>query len=363
MRQVSHTEITRLSEPIFRLLDAAWQMMHWWIALMTLLYLLSGITVVKSDEVAVILRWGKLVGATHALQLHGSGLLFSFPRPIDEVVRVQTKHVWEVPVHTLASTNEWSLENTLDPLTQGYALTGDQNIVHVEMIARYRVRDPAEWAFYGPKAEDVLRVEVTGAMVRSLGEMGVDRVLAEGRKALVASAMRRAQAGLDASHSGLELSSLELTMLTPPISLAGDFDAVQSAFITAETRKKEAQAFAQRAIPKAQAEADTLIQSANAVSAADLSRATGDAEAFLALDREYRSDSAVIRERLYRDSVEKAIGSAAKVQWVPPPPAGGRYQGLRITLQNTQAGQPIPVPQKNESATPAQSGDEDIDNE
>jgi len=99
------------------------------------------------------------------------------------------------------------------------------------------------------------------------------------------------------------------------------------------------------------------------VAAADLSRATGDAEAFLALDREYRSDSAVIRERLYRDSVEKAIGSAAKVQWVPPPPAGGRYQGLRITLQNTQAGQPTPVPQKNESAMPTQSGDEDIDNE
>ena len=364
MRKVSHSEITRLSEPIFLLLDAAWQRMHWWIALMTLLYFLSGITVVKSDEVAVILRWGKLVGATPALQLHGSGLLFSFPRPIDQVVRVQTKHVWEVPVHTLASNNEWTVENSLDPLMQGYALTGDQNIVHVEMIARYRVRDPGEWAFYGPKAEDVLRVEVTAAMVRSLGEMGVDRVLAEGRKSLVATAMRRTQSGLDAAHSGLELSSLELTMLTPPFSLARDFDAVQSAFISAETRKKEAQAFAQSAIPKAQAEADTLIQSAKAVAAADFSRATGDAEAFLALDREYRTNSAVIRERLYRDSVEKAIGSAAKVQWVPPPPAGGRYQGLRITLQNTQAGQPNPAPQQKVLPTPPpESNDEDLNNE
>jgi hypothetical protein len=40
---------------------------------------------------------------------------------------------------------------------------------------------------------------------------------------------------------------------------------------------------------------------------------------------------------LYRDSVEKAIGSAAKVQWVPPP-VGGRYQGLRITIAPTEAG-------------------------
>ncbi len=134
-------------------------------------------------------------------------------------------------------------------MTQGYALTGDQNIVHVNMVARYRVRDPAEWAFYGPKAEDVLRVEVTAAMVRSLGEMGVDRVLADGRRELVATATRRAQAGLDAAHSGLEISSLELTRLAPPAALASEFDAVQSAFIGAETAKKEAQAFAETAIP------------------------------------------------------------------------------------------------------------------
>ena len=50
------------------------------------------------------------------------------------------------------------------------------------MVARYRVKDPAEWALYGPNTEDVLRVEVTAAMIRSLGEMGVDQVLSEGRK-------------------------------------------------------------------------------------------------------------------------------------------------------------------------------------
>ena len=169
---------------------------------------------------------------------------------MDEVVRVQVKRVWEVPVTTLAS-DEYSAPSstaptrtspraedededaepdeatanaaTLDPLTQGYALTGDENIVHVEMVARYRVRDPAEWAFYGPKAEDVLRVEVSAAMVRSLGEMGVDRVLSDGRKDLIATAARRTQAGLDASHSGLELSSLELTRLSPPVCFSRRF--------------------------------------------------------------------------------------------------------------------------------------------
>ena len=67
---------------------------------------LSGITIVKPDEVAVILRWGRLVGDTPALQEHGPGLLFAFPRPVDRVVRVQVKHVWEVPVSTLTAARD-----------------------------------------------------------------------------------------------------------------------------------------------------------------------------------------------------------------------------------------------------------------
>jgi membrane protease subunit HflK len=327
------SEIGRMAAPLAGVLDAAWQRMHWWIGAMALLYLLSGITIVRSDEVAVILRWGRLVGDAPGLQQHGPGLLFSFPRPIDRVVRVPVKNVREVSVTTLASTDGG---DSFNPIIQGYALTGDQNSVHVNMMARYRVRSPAEWSFYGPKAEDVLRVEVTAAMVRSLGEMGVDHVLAEGRQQLVAITTRRAQAGLDAAHSGLEISSLELTRLAPPASLASDFDAVQSAFIGAETAKKEALAFSERAIPAAQTFAVSSVQAAQADSASEISKAKGESEAFRALAKEYRANPAVVRERLYRDAVEKAILAAGGVRWIPPP-IGGSYHGLRITIGPTRS--------------------------
>src|ERR1700719_3278983 len=100
--------------------------MHWWVAAMGILYALSGITIVKPDEVAVVLRWGRLVGDTPALQEHGPGLLFAFPRPVDQVVRVQVKRVREVPVIELMASvdeDEGSLAS-LDSLTQGYAITG-----------------------------------------------------------------------------------------------------------------------------------------------------------------------------------------------------------------------------------------------
>jgi membrane protease subunit HflK len=323
--------------------------MHWWIGLMALLYALSGITVVKPDEVAVVLRWGRLVGETPALQEHGPGLLFCLPRPIDRVVRVPVKHVWEVAVNTLANIAPADPEEmpaspasptTLDPTTQGYALTGDQNIVHVQMMARYHVRDPAEWAFYGPKADDILRVEVTAAMVRSLGEMGVDRVLADGRKGLIATVTMRAQKGLDAARSGLELSSLELTRLAPPAALASDFDAVQSAFIGAETKKKEAQAFAEVVVPQAQGDANTKTQAARGATDASLAVARGDAQAFAALAREYHANPVVVRERLYRDALDRAL-AVATVRWIPPP-VNGRYNGFRVSLTPAGGGPVAP---------------------
>jgi membrane protease subunit HflK len=321
--------------------------MHWWIALMALLYAVSGITVVRPDEVAIVLRWGRVVGETRAAQERGPGLLFALPRPIDQVVRVKTQRVSELSIQTLAEPAGMfgGFGDSLDPIRVGYALSGDQNIVHVEMMARYRVRDPADWAFTGPKAEDILRVEVSAAMVRSLGELGVDHILADGRKDLIASATRRAQDGLDAAHSGLALVSLELVNLGPPRALAPDFDEVQSAFIETETQKKNAQGFAQSAIPSAHAGADAAVQAARADAAAADARARGDAEAFLALESEYRVHSALVRERMYRDAVERAIGSAQEVRWLPPP-VGARYQGLRVQVDVQKAGErPVAPPE------------------
>ena len=314
--------------PLARVLDAAWRRMHWWLAAMVVLYALSGLRIVKPGEVAVVLHWGHVVGGTH-----GPGAMYALPWPIDEVVRAPVKQVSELRIDTLLDTQPGS---SLDPVKEGYALTGDHNIVHVQIVAHYRVRDAVAWAFYGPNADDALRTEVTAAMVRSLGEMGVDRVLSDGRKQLIATATRRAQAGLDAAQSGLELTGLELTRLAPPVAVAREFDAVQSAFIGAETAKKTAQAYAESAVPAAQAAANQAIQSAHADAASTQALAESDARAFVALAEQVRQNPIVVRERLYREAVEKALARAS-VSWVPPP-AGARYPDFRIELERTDAG-------------------------
>src|SRR6202167_1863187 len=87
-----------LASPLVWLSDALWRRMHWWIAAMAILYALSGITIIKPGEVGLTLRWGERLEG-----LHEPGLMFALPRPIDEVVRVDVKHVSELRIDTLVS--------------------------------------------------------------------------------------------------------------------------------------------------------------------------------------------------------------------------------------------------------------------
>ena len=79
------------------------------------------------------------------------------------------------------------------------------------------------------------------------------------------------------------------------MALANAFDAVQSAYIGAETNKKDAQAYAETVVPQAQAQANAAVQAALGAADADMAMARGDAAAFAALDREYRANPVVVR--------------------------------------------------------------------
>jgi membrane protease subunit HflK len=298
---------------------------------MALLYAGSGITVIPPDQVALVERWGRLVGDSPGTQLHGPGLLWAWPRPVDRVLRVSTQRIWQVDIATLAAPpGQKGGDETLDPLRVGYALTGDQNIVQLEVLASYRIQDPVAWAFHGPDAEGVLRSEITAALVRSLGEMGVDEVLAAGRKKLVGQATIRAQAGLDTAHSGLALVSLQLRTLAPPQALKADFDKVQSTYIEAETARSDARAFAQSVVPRAQADADAQIQEVRGGAATLLAQARGARQAFLDLARQYQANPEVVQEGLYRDNVDAAISNAGEIRWIPPPTGGSH--GVRLII-------------------------------
>ena len=49
------------------------------VVVVVVLIAVSGIRIVKSGNVAIVLRFGKLVGNTYEDQIHEPGLMFAFP--------------------------------------------------------------------------------------------------------------------------------------------------------------------------------------------------------------------------------------------------------------------------------------------
>jgi membrane protease subunit HflK len=292
-------------------------------ALVALGILVSGVTVVRPDEVALVLRFGRLTGHTRADQVHGPGLLLALPYLIDEVVRVPVKRIQETRIDVLTGGRQPGGDD-LDVTKEGYALTADHNIVQAEVVLKYQIVDPAVWALRISAPDALVRDTVVGALTRTLGEMAIDPVLGDRKKELLSRAQARAQARLDADGPWVRLVALELTSIRPPLAVAPVFDAVHSAFVERETLVGRARGYREQGLPKAAAEAQAAIRDAEAEATARLATARGEAAAFLAIQAEYHRNPAVVRQRLYREAMEQVFLAVGGRVLVPPGADGGR---------------------------------------
>ena len=280
----------------------------------------SGITYVRPNEVALVLRFGKLVGNNPAEQIHGPGLLFAFPYLIDEVVRVPVKRVLQAQLTAFSGDdisggnnqdNLWSQSgDSLDPTVIGYCITGDKNIVHVRITVKYVVTDPVQYALRIHNVPSLLLNAVAGATDKSIGAVKVDSVLAEGKRALASAISKSAQKTLDGAASGISIAAIEFKEVKPPDAVASNFEDVTKAYTDKKTKVDQARAYHEKHLPAAEAERWRLIQDAQAFSADRIGRAKGEASSFRNVYSEYRTNPMVVRERLYYEAVEKIMSKA-----------------------------------------------------
>jgi len=321
--------------PVLSSLEGTLGYLRWILPLLTFGYLVSGVVVVGSDEVAVVLRFGELSGGSAASAQKYPGMHYTLPRPFDEVVRVNVKKVYELEIkelHARGGTASFPME-TINPTQEGYVLTGDRNVVQVDMVARYLVSDPVAFALHQAQPEEVLKSSIMAATVQTMGEVEVDMVLSEGRAGFIVQVVQRTQKRLDQAGSGIELVSIEVTDLTPPAQVKEEFEKVQAAFIDMQTQVTDAKRARELEVPKTQAEKNKTLREAQGYAAELLAQARGDVAVWKDLYQEYRQNPRVVKDRLYFEGVEAAMTKASR-RFVPPPVNGKSYaeEGFRISV-------------------------------
>lgn len=331
-------ELRRMTQPVVDLIAKVIRLSHWPILALFLLYLFSGLTTVKTDEVAVVLRFGRLVGGPGIKAIREPGFLFAFPPPIDEVVRVNVKRVHEVEVFEHGPglgredpPNTSRPADSIDPELDGYLLTGDRNVVHAEYVARYQVTDPVAYALMHADPHQLMRDVLMSATVSTVGEARVDDVLLIDRKDIDNRVMRRAQAELDEIGAGMLLVSIEFPEMGPPYQVIPAFNAVISALIQTYEMEQEALQYKRVEKENGKAQAYTISNDALVYSERLVQRAAGEANAFRQLVEQYEQNPEIVAKRLYFETIEMVLAGVNKTHWMPPP-AGDGYNGTRLLL-------------------------------
>ena len=221
--------------------------------------LLSGIRMVKSGEVALIFRFGKLTGETYEEQVHGPGLMFAFPYVIDEVVTVPVGSVKKTDVTTHYTSG------TMSAYTRnGYVVSGDKNIIMISASVQYSITDPVLYVLNVNDESKLINGIVSAKLISAAAAMSSDSLLTTGKLELADTVKKASQNELNSAQTGITIASLELTNVSMPQEVREIYDAVNSAKVQAETMTEQAKQYRETVITAAEATASSLVSGATA---------------------------------------------------------------------------------------------------
>lgn len=281
------------------------------VILITLFICFSGVRFIKSGNVALILRFGKLVGDTESEQIHEPGILFAFPYIIDEVITVPTGSVMEQTVET-----HFTLGSMTELRDNGYVITGDHNIAVISASLKYSITDPVKYALGVKDIQSVINASVSNAMVETAAYMPVDDILTSGKEVYRNEVITRAQEKMDIAQTGITISGIELTYVSMPKEVRDVYENVNAATVQASTLLENAKQYRESTIPDAQAKANKAIADANAEYSTAVAAANSELAEFRGILEEYRSSSAVVKTRIYNEKMAEAISKIGKIKVV-----------------------------------------------
>ena len=258
------------------------------IAVVTVIWLFTGLYVIDEQERGVVLRFGEY----NRTAVPGIG--WRAPWPIESMERINVTRVRQI-------SDEQSM------------LTKDENIVAVELTVQYRVSAVEEFLFNVDDPDATLQQATKSAVRETVGRSAMDFILTEGRQAIADQTKQILQETLDEYKSGLVVTEVNLQQAQPPEAVQASFADAIKAREDQERVKNEAEAYANDRLPKARGAAARQVAEATAYRDQVLARAEGDASRFTQLLREYQRAPAVTRQRLYLDSMSQVMAGSSKI--------------------------------------------------
>ena len=305
---------------------------------LVVIFLGSGFFTVEPNEVAVKLRFGKPVG-TGEDRILQQGLHWSPPSPIGEVVKIPVGET-----RTVMATNCWyavtpEMEisgqlpfatSSFRPGVDGYAITSDENIIHVRADAKYLISEPVAFKFDFLDVDNLLRNALNNALLYATAHTSADDALYRDRVGFKDRVRLRFLNNVQKAKLGIKLQSLDVRTF-PPMFVKEAFDQVTQTEQAVSQMRNEAEGDAAQTLRRAQGEAQAIINQGMSRSNLITSRVIADAKVFEQLKPHYEANPSFFRSRLLIEGMGRILAQANDT-WLLPQAGAGKTQELRLQL-------------------------------
>lgn len=255
---------------------------------------------IAEEEQAVVCTFGQAAAVTDP------GLHFKIPF-------IQTVDKVNTTIQGFAigySTDDYSdvNYNGANGSEDGMMITSDYNFIDVDFYLEYRVIDPVK-AMYASENPRIILANVAQNCIRTtIGSYGVDAVLTTGKNEIQSNIKQMIMGKLENLDIGVQLVNITIQDAEPPTdTVIAAFKSVETAKQGKETALNNANKYRNEQIPNAQAEADKIIQGAEATKQARINEANGQVARFNSMYEEYTKYPLVTKQRMFYETMEDVL--------------------------------------------------------
>ena len=278
----------------------SWKSLVWaLLAAVVVCGLLSCLYTVDDKQQAVVTTFGKVTGVTDA------GVHFRLPFGIQRVEKVDVNVYQKIQ---LGYASKKSYPGYVVNEGESTMITGDYNIVNVDFFVEYKISDPVQYLYSSNEPELILRNLIQSQVRNVVGSSTVDAVLTDGKENIQMQVRELVTQILEDYQIGLSLVDVKIQDAEPPTQeVIEAFKAVETAKQKAETVINDAKAYQNAQLPKAQAQADQLVQNAEYLRQKRINEAIEQVAMFNARYQEYANDPQITRSRMYYEAISDIL--------------------------------------------------------
>lgn len=295
------------------------------VAVVLALWLATGFYRVQPGEQGVELLFGRFVKVTTP------GLNYWFPGPIGEVLTPNVEQTNQLTIGFRGGGDPGRGQAIRDVPQESLMLTRDQNIIDVDFLVQWRIKDAADFLFNIRDPEGTVKLVAESSIREIMGQTDLEDALTIRRQEVDTRTRELMQQILDYYESGVLIAEVKQLKVDPPAEVIDAFNDVQRARQDRERSVNEAFAYRNDIVPRAKGEGERIIQEAAAYKEKLTREAEGEANRFKSVYEAYLTGRDITIRRLYLERMQEVFSKIDKVIIDTPAGSSGVVPYLPLT--------------------------------